>query len=79
MNLRFELATACEERDVLKKATAYFAKQIGELLEVIAVAHPVITQDVAVVPEFLDDGCGIHSLLSSMFAIRVSRCVTLAT
>ena len=25
--LRFELATACEERDILKKATAYFAKQ----------------------------------------------------
>lgn len=25
--LKRELATACEERDILKKATAYFAKQ----------------------------------------------------
>ena len=36
-------------------------EQIGELLDVIAVAHAVVAKDVAVVPEFLDDGGGIHN------------------
>ena len=27
----------------------------GELLDVVAIAHPVITQDVAVVPKLLND------------------------
>ena len=35
-------------------------QQIGELLDVVAVAHAVVAQDVAVVPEFLDDGRSIH-------------------
>ena len=35
-------------------------EQIGELLDVIAVAHPVIAEDVTVVPEFLDDVLRIH-------------------
>jgi hypothetical protein len=30
-------------------------QQIGELLDVVAVAHAVVAQDVAVVPEFLDE------------------------
>ena len=30
-------------------------KQIGELFQVVAVGKPGITQDVAVVPELLDD------------------------
>ena len=30
-------------------------QQIGELLDVVAIRHAVVTQDVAVVPEFLDD------------------------
>src|SRR4030067_459861 len=29
-------------------------------LDVVAIAHAVVTQDVAVVPEFLDDGGCIH-------------------
>ena len=33
---------------------------VGELLNVIAVAHAVVAQDVAVVPEFPDDGGAIH-------------------
>jgi hypothetical protein len=41
-------------------------QQIGELLDVIAVAHAVVAQDVAVIPEFLDDGGGVH--LCPMFA-----------
>jgi len=32
-------------------------EQIGQLLDVIAVAHAVIPQNVAVVPEFLDNIC----------------------
>ena len=28
----------------------------------IAVAHPVVAEDVTVVPEFLDDGGGVHLL-----------------
>lgn len=31
-------------------------QQIGELLDVVAIRHAVVTQDVTVVPEFLDDG-----------------------
>ena len=30
-------------------------QQIGELLDVVAVRHAVVAQNVAVVPEFLDD------------------------
>jgi hypothetical protein len=33
-------------------------QQVGELLDVIAVADPVIPQDVAVIPHALDDGGG---------------------
>jgi len=35
-------------------------QQVGELLDVVAIAHPVVAQDVAVVPELLDDGRGVH-------------------
>ena len=35
-------------------------QQIGELLDIVAVAHAVVAQDVAVIPEFLDDGGRIH-------------------
>ena len=40
-------------------------QQIGELLDVVAVGHAVVAQDVAVVPEFLDDGGCIHCQYSS--------------
>ncbi len=30
-------------------------EQIGQLFDVVAIAHPVVAQDVAVVPKFLDD------------------------
>ncbi len=33
-------------------------QQIRQLLDVVAIAHPIVTQDVAVVPEFLDDLVG---------------------
>jgi hypothetical protein len=33
-------------------------EQVGELLDVVAVGHAVVAQDVAVVPEALDDGGG---------------------
>jgi len=29
--------------------------QIGDLLDIIPVAHAVVTQDVGVVPDFIDD------------------------
>ncbi len=34
-------------------------EQVGELLDVVAVGHAVVAQDVAVVPEFLDDVLGV--------------------
>src|SRR5579884_1404076 len=34
-------------------------EQVGELLQVVAVGHPIVAQDVAVVPDALDDGCGL--------------------
>ena len=38
----------------------------SQLLAVVAVAHPVVAEDVAVVPELLDDlGGGRHSATSS--------------
>jgi hypothetical protein len=30
-------------------------QQIRQLLDVVAITHPVVTEDVAVIPEFLDD------------------------
>ena len=40
-------------------------KQIGKLLYIVAIGHAVVTQDVAVVPETLDDGlgCCVHRFL----------------
>ena len=53
-----------ERREVVWRAAAlvcHFQKQqIGELLDVITVAHAVVAQDVALVPEFPDDGGAIH-------------------
>jgi hypothetical protein len=37
------------------RSSAFEEEQICELLDVIAVAHPVVTEDIAVDPEFLDD------------------------
>ena len=31
-------------------------QQVRQLLDVVAIAHPVVAEDVAVVPEFLNDG-----------------------
>jgi hypothetical protein len=30
------------------------------LFDIVAIAHPVVAQDVAVVPELLDDSSGTH-------------------
>ena len=38
---------------------------LGQLFEVIAIAHAVIAQGVAEVPDFLDEGGGVHDFLSS--------------
>jgi hypothetical protein len=35
-------------------------QQIGQLLDVVAIRHAVVTQDVAVIPEFLDDARCVH-------------------
>jgi len=35
-------------------------RQVGELLDIVAIAHAVVAEDVAVVPEFLDEGTGVH-------------------
>jgi hypothetical protein len=36
-------------------------QQIRQLLDIVAVAHPIVAEDVAVVPEFLDDLLGVIS------------------
>ena len=36
-------------------------KKVRQLLNVVAVAHAVVAEDVAVVPEFLNDGGASHS------------------
>ena len=41
-------------------------QQVRELLDIITVAHAVVTKDVAVVPELLNDTCGVHSVFSSI-------------
>lgn len=33
-------------------------QQVGELFDVVAIADAIVAEDVAVVPEFLDDGGG---------------------
>ena len=54
-------------------------QQIRQLLDIVAVAHPaclcvarrqVVAEDVAVVPEFLNDGRGCHS---SAFPLLLGR------
>ena len=34
-------------------------EQVGELLDIVAIGDAVVPQDVAVVPQALDDGCGL--------------------
>ena len=41
-------------------------QQIGQLLDVVAVAHPVVAEDIAVVPEFLDDLITTHLCFTSI-------------
>ena len=58
-------------------------EQVGELLDVVAVGDAVVAQDVAVVPEALDDGGGLGrhdgSLVSQSWrrGIRTRRIVRL--
>lgn len=48
-------------------------KQIGELLDVVAVRHAVVPEHVAIVSELLDDGGCVHfSLLISIYSVRIS-------
>ena len=53
-------------------------EQVGELFDVVAVRHAVVAQDVAVVPEALDDGGGPggHWVRLPVCAICVSRRMT---
>jgi hypothetical protein len=45
-------------------------EQVGELLEVIAVGDAVVSEDVAVVPDALDDGAG-SAVLSLNLSARI--------
>ena len=40
-------------------------QQVGELIDVVAIAHAVVAEDVAVVPELPDEGSVFISLLPS--------------
>ena len=52
-------------------------EQVGELLDVVAVGHAVVAQDVAVVPEFLDDvlGFGGHKKRCSVTIVTLDSLV----
>ena len=45
-------------------------QQIRQLFDVVAVAHPVVAKDVAVVPEFLNDLRGLAHPLNSLQLLR---------
>ena len=36
-------------------------EEIRQLLDIVTIAHPVVPEDVAVAPEFLNDGGASHS------------------
>lgn len=38
-------------------------QQVAELFDVVAIAQPVVAKDVAVVPELLDEGGGVHAAM----------------
>ena len=37
-------------------------QQIGQLLQIVTIAHPVIAQGVAKIPDFLDEGRSVHQI-----------------
>ena len=41
-------------------------KKVRQLLDAVAVAHPVVAEDVAVVPEFLDYGTSTHVAIRAL-------------
>ena len=49
-------------------------QQVRELFQVVAVGEPVVAEDVAVVPEFVDDRLAVaHASPSSRFSVTTSR------
>lgn len=36
-------------------------QQVGELFRVVAVAHAIVAQGVTEIPDFLDEGRGVHA------------------
>ncbi len=53
-----QLGRDAAEADQLLLLVHLEEQQVGELLDVVAVGHAVVAQDVAVVPQALDDGGG---------------------
>ena len=35
-------------------------QKVGKLLDIVAIARPVVSEDAAVIPDSLDEGGGIH-------------------
>ena len=56
--------TGDQARLVVRRLCAFVGhlekQQIGELLDVIAIAHAVIAQSIAIVPEFLNQRGSVH-------------------
>ena len=54
--------------------------QVGELFHVIAIAHAIVAQHVAVVPDFLDDSRGFscHFVPSSLVILVEGSCLSLS-
>jgi transcriptional regulator with XRE-family HTH domain len=63
-------------RDELSKAQLRRASRQSrkrpELLQVVAIAHPVVAQGVAEVPDFLDQGGGVHRGNQERFVCHLS-------
>jgi hypothetical protein len=45
----------------------------GQLLDIVAIAHSVVAEDVAEFPEFLDDRSGTHGVMVRWKPIAYNR------
>jgi hypothetical protein len=48
-------------------------QQVGELLQVVAITHAVVAQGVAEVPDFLDEGGGVHGAAEAVGVAKLPR------
>lgn len=59
-------------------ASCLTVQQARQLLNIVAITHPIVAQAVAVIPELLDGGSGVHPLTRRRSAMRASSNTTTA-